>query len=329
MPSYGLPIAELAKVGAQQSAFFIARVAALNEDGSVSLDWGAEPVLGVPTSSAYVDRKIGDAVLVARSSSGLIVIGTTNTSGVDINTMIDDALGPVTDDLDALAATVTDIGDNVTRLDDVRPRLAFGTGAAPAGFLQASAVWFKDQGGGRVDLYVQTGSDPGTGSTTPPAKTPPPVVTHAKPVTLTPDSRGSWRPSGQTDPSVWQGDWTGRGNWAGGWFYGASIAAACSGKAVARMTLTLSRTNDGSGWGSAVPAHISLHSRTSKGKPSALGSSKSVKLSPGQAVKFGLPADWVSQLASGSARGFMASGSGRGDYLKFGGSAGRLVIDFK
>ena len=329
--------AALADLITPQGSAFLARVSALNEDGTVSLEWGAEPVLGVAASRAYADRQVGDVVIVSRVQGQLIVTGTANAQESPIEDLIDAAISPVSDSLDdtidnlnGLDDFAHDLDDDVTRLENVRPRVTFGSSNPPGGFRQASAIWFKDQGDGRVDLYlVVSGGGSASSEPTRPAKPPTKKTTKTpKPVTLTPSSRGSWRSSGQTDSAVWQGDWTGRGNWTGGWFYGTSIASACSGKSVKSMTFTIARTKDGSGWGRGVPAHLNLHGKTSKSKPSAVASGHAVKLAPGQKVSYSLPAAWVSALASGSARGFMLSGSGRGDYLKCSGAAGSLRIVF-
>jgi hypothetical protein len=329
MPNYGAPSEDLAALlHSQQDGKFIARVAAVNEDGTVSLEWGADPILNVPCSGSYTNRQEGQTVIVERVAGQIIVTGTTATQDTDFQALIDEALDPIQDALNDTTDFAEAVNDDVTRLENIRTRVTFGTAAAPSGFLQADSVWFKDQGGGRVDLYLRRSTDPGSGSSAPPTSTKPPTHKVPKPVTITPNSRGSWRSSGQKDGDVWQGDWTGRGNWRGGWFYGTKIADACSGKTVKSMTLYLSRTKDGSGWNRGVPAHVNLHNETSKAKPSPIGTMHSVKLAPGQVVKYQLPSAWISALASGSARGFMVSGSGRSDYLKCAGSAGKLVIKF-
>jgi len=310
---------------------FVAQVSAVNEDGTVSLAWGAAPVLNVPCSTGYIGREVGQSVLVARVNKQLIVVGTTaQPDPQDQQELADQAdLDATNTTLDALVDYAHAVNSDAQRLDSIRPRITFGTAAAPSGFLQADSVWFKDQGGGRVDFYFKRSSDAGSGSSAPPTSTKPPVSSPPVSRTLQPNSQGSWRSSGQTDSQVWQGDWTGRGNWLGGWFYGTSIADACSGKSVKSMTFTISRTNNGSGWNHGVPAHLKLHGRTSKGKPSPTGDgSRAVTLSPGQLVRFSLPGGWVSALASGSARGFMISGSGRSDYMCAGGASGKLVITF-
>jgi len=331
MPNCGVPSAELHDLIADTAGetTFIARVASVNDDGTVSLEWGTDPILNVPCSSSYLGRAVGQTVLVSRVSGQVIVTGTTATPDTDVQGLIDASLGPVIDSLDGTTKYAQAVNDDVTRLENVRIRPTFGIGSAPGGFLQADSVWFKDQGGGRVDLYFKRSTDSGTGSSAPPTSTKPPTHVTPKPATITPSSRGSWRGSGQTDAAVWQGDWTGRGNWLGGWFYGTQIADACAGKTVNAMILYLSRSNDGSGWNRGVPAHVNLHSQTSKAKPSASGTMHSIRLSPGQLVKYTLTDAWKSSLASGDTRGFMVSGSGRGDYLKCASSAGKLVITFQ
>jgi len=333
MPEYGVPAAELhdliSDAAGVRAATFIAKVSAVNDDGTVSLDWGAEPILNVPCSSGYIGRAVGQTVLVSRVNGQVIVTGTTATADIDVQALIDESLDPVIDSLGTTTSYAQAVNDDVTRLENVRIRPTFGTGSAPSGFLQADSVWFKDQGGGRVDLYLKRSTDSGTGSSAPPTSTKPATHVTPKPATITPNSRGSWRNGGQTDGAVWQGDWTGRGDWRGGWFYGTQIADACAGKTVKSMTLYLSRSNDSTGWNRGVPAHVNMHNETSKSKPSASGTMHSVRLSPGQLVKYSLTDAWKASLASGDTRGFMISGSGRSDYLKCAGSAGKLVITFQ
>jgi hypothetical protein len=286
----------------------MAQVSAVGEDGTVNLQFGGGIIEQVPCGSGYPTRTIGDSVLVIRPLSGNWMVLAKTTSGE----MSEFATK------DDLEAAVTDLSDDLA--PDVTA--SFGSAAPGAGWTPATTVWFRDNGAGGRDLYLQ--------NATPPASTPkPPAKTAPKTVTLQPSAEGAWRSGGQTDDIPWQGDWTGRGNWHGGWFYGTAIEDACDGRSVKSMVLRLSRSGNGQGWNRVVPVNLGLHNRTTKGNPSiAVGPKVPFKLEPNQARDYTLPTSWRDQLAAGTMRGFTVSGSGQGDYLKFGGASGRLVISF-
>ena len=336
----------LSKLAGSLPQSFFATVAALNDDGTVTLTWGigseSDPILGVPASKSYVNRRAteydddgnvtyaGDAVLVQRVNGSLLVVGTAKSQDIDFQAMIDASLQDVQDDLDDVSDQANKIDDQVQDIyNNVIPDISYHNSAPGSGWVQADTVWYKDAGSGRVDLWLVRATETNTGSSKP-TKPPNKSKTTPKPITLTPNSRGSWRPSGQTDKTVKQGTWTSLGNWRGGLFYGSSIQSAMSGKNVKSAKLTLSRAKGAGGWNRSIPCHLRLITNSSKGDPNWYGgvSSHTIKLSPGQSTTWSLPSAWVAALKSGAAKGFGVSGSGSGDYLTLGGSAGRLVLTF-
>lgn len=279
MPNYGVPAGELKRLiddAVKGRLPYTATVTAVNEDDTVSLDWGAQDSQ-VPCASSYRNRQVGDVVTVQRPDGLLLVTGTTGSPDAE----------------DELSETVASLASDIVRLTKTV-----------------------------ADLAEQI--DPGGGSA-------PPAPVSKEKVSIFNTGQGSWRPGGQTDNDVKQGAWVGQ-DWHGGWFYGTQIADACAGRTVQKMSLRLSRRDDGSGWNRGVRAHIDAHTLGSKGDPAGnqVGSlaTISVSLSPGEKAWRDLPPDWITELANGTAKGFMASGSGSGSYLIFSGIAGRLDITF-
>lgn len=304
----------------------LARVSAVGSDGTVNLEFGSGIIEQVPCSSGYPIRVIGDSVWVARPRSGnWEVLVRSNSDEFPSYVTRDDLETAVTDLNDDIAAGLADVRG------DIPPKISvvWGSGApSDPSWQQAASTWFRDTGAGKREIYfdLAVASPP---PTEPPVKPPPPPPkTAPKSITLQPTARGSWRSSGQTDDTVWQGTWTSLGNWLGGFFYGDDIEDACAGRSVKSMVLRLSRVA-GPGWNRGVPVHLGLHDRQTKGKPPKSVADRSpFKLEPNQTRDYPLPASWRDQLASGDMRGFYVTGSGQSDYIKYGNSSGRLVINF-
>src|SRR5690606_8790971 len=95
----------------------------------------------------------------------------------------------------------------------------YGTGVpSGSGWMQVTTTYVR-RVDDRIEQYFQVASvtDPSPDA---------PSVPSPKPVTISPNSSGSWR-NGRPDDYVdypMQGDWTGGGNRRGGWFYGTKIA---------------------------------------------------------------------------------------------------------
>ncbi|WP_167519028.1 hypothetical protein [Streptomyces chryseus] len=277
-------------------------------DEGVNLDMGGDLILDVPCLGSYRDRKAGDWVVVRPGTSPLVVGRTGDDPGAIDETAIR-----------ALAKEVA-LDEQVVRA------FTWGTGA-PAGTGwqgPATALYFRKHSSGKVEVYGQVASETDPSPTAPTAPAP-------KAATITANSSGAWR-GGSRDGSrdnPFQGDYTGRGNLRGGWFYGTKIADACAGKTVAKMTVTITRLR-GSGANDRRPVHLYLHDYTSppSGQLSLpTGPEDLLSLSVGATGTASLPASWRSALAGGSMRGLGVYYDGTRDYAAFSGTA-NIVITF-
>jgi hypothetical protein len=283
-----------------------AEVADVTETGVNLYYPGGTLLLNVPCSSGYpaASRKAGDWVTV-RSGPRPVVLWKRDSQDPD----------EAVTDLKTLAA------EAASELQQVRAA-TYGTGApAGSGWQTASAVYVRTVND-KLELYFQVGS--GTGSPTAPDAGAP------APVTVSPNSYGTWRGGRPDDYADYptQGDWTGRGNRRGGWFYGTKIADACSGKTVASMKVAFTRRT-GSGHNAKRPMHLYLHDHTSP--PSGqldldAGPEELLSLSVGGKGTATLPSSWRSQLASGAARGLAIYYDGSNDYMSV--SGGKITITF-
>jgi hypothetical protein len=277
----------------------------VTEDGKVNLRMQGADFYGVACTDAYRNRKAGDTVAVRRGTVPVVLW----------------RLGD--DPAETEQAEVEKIAQQAARDIQVVRAATYGTGApAGSGWQAASAVYVRKVDG-RLELYFQVASDadpsPGT-----------PAVPAPKPVTISPTASGTWRGGRPDDYAAapMQGDWTGRGNRRGGWFYGSAIQTACAGKTVARMTVAFTRKT-GSGVNGKRPLHLYLHSHSSP--PSGqlnLGSGPEelLRLSVGAKGTATLPQSWAAALASGSAKGLAIYASGSSDYMAV--TGGRLTITF-
>jgi len=334
----------LASLGDKKPSTFLATVCALNEDGTVSLNWGigenADPILSVAASSSYINRRCteydddgnvtypGDTVLVQRVNGSLLVQGTANNQQIDFDAIIDAATQPLQDDIDKLQAQLNALEQKVSDIyNDNIPNISYSKTAPGSGWQLADSSYYKDQGSGRVDITLVRASETSTG-TTKPSKPPTTGHTTPKPVTLSPVTTGGWRSGGGTQDKPKQGDWYTSHPWSGAWFYNNTIKNACDGNSVKKMTFTITRSKSGGGWNSGINAHLRLISNSSKGKPDFMYSPQNLKLSPGQSRTLTLPDGWVNALADGTAHGIGISGSGAGAYLEANTGA-KLTITFQ
>lgn len=282
------------------------KVADVTESGRVNLELGdGSLLLEVACPDSYRDRAAGDWVAV-RMSSRPVVLWRLGADPADTET-------------DRLQTAATQAASDL----QVVRAATYGTGApAGTGWQTASAVYMRKVDG-KLELYFQVGdaSDPSPGT---------PSVPSPKPVSVSPSASGSWR-GGRPDEyasTPVQGDWTGRGNRRGAWFYGSSIQNACSGKTVAKMTVAFSR-RAGAGVNAKRPLHLYLHAHSSP--PSGqlnLGSGPEdlLRLSAGAKGTATLPKSWASALASGSAKGLAIYASGANDYMAV--TGGKITISF-
>ncbi|MGW7473652.1 hypothetical protein ACWGIT_18915 [Streptomyces cyaneofuscatus] len=275
-------------------------------DRGVNLRIGDELLLDVPCSEGYRNRSAGDWVAVTKSARPVVVWRLGEDPGETTEAEIRELAAEVATDLQVVGA------------------VSWGTEAPPGTGWQSVIGTFVRKGAqGKAEYYHQLAATTEPPPPTPPARPP-------SPVTISPTSSGTWR-GGRPDSYAshpTQGDWTGRGNRRGGWFYGTQIAAACAGKTVASMAVTFTRAR-GSGVNAKRPLHVYLHDYTSP--PSgqlSLGSGPEdlLRLSVGSRGTATLPASWRSALASGSARGLAIYAAGRTDYLAVTGGALRITF---
>lgn len=299
--------AALAQAGRPSAGDVVsAEVADVTESGRVNLLLGnGELLLEVPCPDCYRGRAAGDWVAVRMSARPVVLW----------------RLGA-----DPVETEVTSTEEIAVRaaLDSQVVRAAtYGTGApVGSGWQQATEVHVRKVDG-KLELYFKVGSVADPSPDTPDVPAP-------KPVTISPTDSGSWR-SGRPDEyaaSPTQGDWTGRGNRRGAWFYGSAIQNACTGKTVASMKVRFSRKT-GSGVNAKRPMHLYLHDHSSP--PSGQldlddGPEELLSLSVGATGTATLPASWRSQLASGAAKGLAIYASGSRDYMAV--TGGRITITF-
>ncbi|MDX3199964.1 hypothetical protein [Streptomyces scabiei] len=282
-----------------------AKVLDVTAEGRVNLDLLGTLVPDVPCTDSYRNRAAGDLVAVQLGARPVVLWRLGDDPAEAEEAGVRELAAEAAQDLIAVSA------------------YTWGTGApAGPGWQTVSQLYTRKDSNGVGQLYAQiAGADPS------PAETP---TRPPKTVTIPPDESGSWR-NGRPDEyasSPTQGDWTGRGNRRGGWFYGTAIASACSGKTVASMRVKFTRKR-GAGRNSRVPMHLYLHDHTSA--PSGQldlddGPEELLRLSVGAKGTAVLPASWRSQLASGSARGLAIYASGSTDYGAFIG--GQIIITF-
>ncbi|MGQ4514212.1 hypothetical protein [Streptomyces sp. DW26H14] len=308
MPDAARLLGQDLATGASQSGSDVVslQVADVTDDGRVNLQMpDGSLLLDVACPVGYRDRAAGDWVAVRLSAVPVVLW----------------RLGP--DPADDEAARVQAIAQDTAEDAQVVRAATYGT-AAPTGtgWQAASAVYVRKVNG-QLELYFQVGdaSDPSPGT---------PSVPSPRPATITPTDSGSWR-NGRPDDyasNPMQGDWTGGGNRRGAWFYGTKIAAACTGKTVAKMTVTFSRLR-GSGSNAKRPLHLYLHGYTAA--PSGQlnlgdGPEDLLSLSVGAKGTATLPAAWRTALASGSARGLAIYSTGSGDYMAV--TGGSITITY-
>lgn len=282
-----------------------ARVEDVTASGGVNLDLNGQLLLNVACADSYRDRAVDDWVAVRMGARPVVMW----------------RLGE--DPAAADEARVQALAEDVIADMQVIRAATYGTGApAGTGWQQATETWVRKVSG-KLEVYFKIGDASDPSPDTPPTRPP-------KTVTISPSDAGSWR-GGRPDAyrnNPYQGDYSGRGNLRGGWFYGTAIAAACSGKTVSSMKVSFTRKT-GAGDNGRRPLHLYLHGYTSA--PSGDlnlgdGPEELLSLSVGAKGIATLPADWRSQLASGSARGLAIYARGSRDYMSV--TGGQITITF-
>lgn len=298
----GAELAQQARAKGQRQA--TAKVIDVTADGRVNLDLLGTLVPDVPCTDSYRNRAAGDMVAVQLGARPVVLWRLGDDPAEKDAVTVKELAAEAAQDLISISA------------------YTWGTGAPGAGWQTVTQLWTRKDANGVGQLYAQIG-----GADTSPADTPtrPPKTT-----VITPTDYGSWR-SGRPDEYAsvpTQGDWTGRGNRRGAWFYGTKIATACSGKTVSKMTVSFTRKRN-TGRNSKVPLHLYLHNYTTA--PSGQlnlgdGPDELLRLSVGAKGTATLPASWRTALASGSARGLAIYASGSSDYA--GVTGGNITISF-
>lgn len=282
-----------------------AQVVDVTDEGTVNLMLNGALVLDVKCADSYKNRAAGDWVAVRIASGRPVVMWR-----------------PGDDPEDTTDAHIQELAEDAALDVQVVSAVTWGT-ADPAGSgWQEVATPYARKVNGKVQLYLKLGTETDTSPTAPTAR--------PKSVSISPSDSGTWR-GGRPDDyasSPTQGDWTGRGNRRGAWFYGSDIENACTGKTVATMTITITRKR-GSGYNAKRPVHMYLHSHSSA--PSGQlnlgdGPEDLISLSVGGKATVKLPASWRSALASGSAKGIAVYASGSRDYASF--TGGTVKITF-
>lgn len=295
----------IAKRGTAAGGTVSAQVIDVTDTG-VNLTYRGALLLDVPCVDSYRNRQAGDWVALRPGARPVVMW----------------RLGDDPGDVDE--STIRALAKEVALDEQVLRAATWGTGApAGAGWQTVTSLYLRKNTEGKVELYGQVASVSDPSPDVPPDRAP-------KPVTITATDAGTWRSGRPDDYASYptQGDWTGRGNRRGAFFYGTAIAAACAGKTVAKMTVKLTRRT-GSGVNAKRPVHLYLHGYTSA--PSGAlnlgdGPEDLLSLSVGATGTATLPAAWRAALASGSARGLAIYAGGSRDYMSLQG--GSITITF-
>lgn len=275
-------------------------------EAGVNVDYRGALLIDVPCVDSYRNRQAGDWVAMRPGARPVVMW----------------RLGEDPGEVDT--STIRTLAKEVALDEQIVRSATWGT-AAPSGsgWQTVQTLHLRKNAEGKVELYGQLGEQSDDSPTEPPQRAP-------KPVTISPTTYGTWRGGRPDDYADYptQGDWTGRGNRRGAWFYGSRIADACAGKTVASMTVKFTRRR-GSGVNGRRPLHLYLHDHNSP--PSGQldlddGPEELLLLSVGATGTATLPAAWRSALASGAARGLAIYASGSRDYMAV--SGGSVTITF-
>ncbi|MEU1152645.1 hypothetical protein ABZ369_06450 [Streptomyces sp. NPDC005918] len=284
----------------------LCRVVDVTDEGGVNIVYNGALLLDVACSTAYRGRQAGDLVHVRPGVKPLVLYAVGDDPGAGTDSSVRDIAREIAVDEDAVTAAT------------------WGTaGPSGSGWQTVTTLYVRKDPDGKAQLYMQLGTQSDTSPSTP-SRGP-------KSKTISPTGSGSWR-GGRPDDyasAPTQGDWTGRGNRRGAWFYGSAIETACAGRTVSSMKVSFSRKR-GSGVNGKIPMNLYLHNYSSP--PSGqlnLGAGPEdglLRLSVGAKGTASLPASWRSALSSGSAKGLAIYASGRSEYGSF--TGGKITISF-
>lgn len=137
---------------------------------------------------------------------------------------------------------------------------------------------------------------------------------------------GSWR--GDTS-SLYQGDWTGRGNNTGAAFYGKG-PRGLRGATVTRARVKLKRLAGGTYGGVSPTLHLWSQQTRPGGSPTSVDSVSGPNLSIGESTTFQLPDTWGQRMVDGTAGGVGIRVGGSSPYVQLaGGGAIALLLDWR
>nr|WP_014696899.1 hypothetical protein [Streptomyces sp. FR1]AFI44002.1 hypothetical protein pFP4.3c [Streptomyces sp. FR1] len=282
-----------------------ATVTDVTDAGTVHLTMLGDQFYDVACTDAYRNRKAGDVVAVRRGAVPVVLW----------------RLGE--DPADTEAESIAEVAREAAADLIAISAFTWGTASPGAGYQQVTQLWTKKDSAGKGVVYAQLASAPDPSPEAPATQAP-------KTAVISPTDSGTWRRGRPDDyaESPTQGDWTGRGDRRGGWFYGTQIAAACAGKTVSSMSVRFTRKR-GAGNNAKVRMRLYLHDYTSA--PSGQlslgdGPESLLSLAVGAKGTATLPAAWRTALASGSARGLAIYGHGRSEYAAF--TGGQITIRF-
>lgn len=290
MPDLVRVLADMAKADPRTVRGLVATVSAVREDGRVNLAVYGELLEGVACATSYTGRATGDVVVVQRLQGVWTVAY---------------RVGGEPDQPASLAPPVADITVGDT---------------APGAGWTAGQVWFAPGAGGRMRLFLQKDTA---------AVVAPAPLGEAR---IGWSDAGSWQRSSRAEhhPEPTQGNYVGDPDYTGAWFYGNALTQATAGKPVAQVVLRMARATRG-GVFSGVRPRVYLHGHpTAPSRTPVLldGPWDFPALEVGQAKESPIPAEFVSSLASGAAKGFAIYANGPSAYLVCAPSAGTVRVTY-
>jgi hypothetical protein len=245
----------------------IGTVASVNDDGTVNVWLGDGYIPGMQSLDSYLERVIGDRVLVRVRDAQMIVVGRT---------------GP--------AVTIPTVMD-----------MTLSDSSAPAGQgwreIVSGQVWAKPGPPGSLWMkhYV------------PYVPPPPTITTPATLSKVATDADTYRSGSRQVRGYGEQGDYSGLGMQTGVWVFGASAWAPLSGKTVDGCSVDVRRRSTGHGFTyGPVNIVFRLHNAGASlptGTPALADPYVPGSLGLGEAKHFVLPVDWGARLRDGTASG--------------------------
>lgn len=300
-----------------------ATVQSTRVDGTVNLHVLGATVLAVPADANYTPRKAGDPVVVSVRGRQWRVVGKTGDEARR-NLPKPAAVGwgseePQGSGWHRGVAWVRETPEQYeVYVQPGKPsEVHWGVGAPSGTGWHSGTTVYARETEDAMQVYLDTDSD----QPPPPPPTPPdggssPAPDPAKaPVVHANSYRHGSVASYHSMPT--QGDWTGRGNLTGCWFYGTRLHEVVSAHDVKSVRVEFVRDGEGGIYG-RVPMRLYLHDHATapKHRPVLHHRMTGPRLARGEGGTFDLPRAAITALA-GSARGFAVFADGPGDYATF------------